>query len=111
MAPARRSPDGVDAAVDLVNFGAGIATTASALKPGGTVVSALAGPPEFDRGVTTVYVNAFQALDRFQELVDLVAAGKLSVQIAGYPFAQAPRALADFAARPRRAGKRVVVTM
>jgi NADPH:quinone reductase-like Zn-dependent oxidoreductase len=105
----RRYPDGFDVAVDLVNFGAGIATTASAVKPGGKVFSALGGPPEFDRGVTAAYLNAYQALGQFQELVERVAVGKLAVEISGYPFAQAPRALADFAVKRTR--KRVVVTM
>ena len=106
----RHQPDGVDAAVDLINRGPALATTAAAVKPGGRLVSTLMGPAALD-GVTPVYVRMAAEDGQLQRLADQVAAGTLGVEVtATYDFADAPEAMAAFAAGKHTRGK-VVVTL
>jgi NADPH:quinone reductase-like Zn-dependent oxidoreductase len=102
-------PGGVDAVIDLVNAGPGLAATAAAAKPGGILVSPLGGPPQFGGDVTAVYTHIDATPGLLQSLVDGATAGRLNVEIgASYPFAEATEAVADFVAKHTR-GK-VVVT-
>jgi NADPH:quinone reductase-like Zn-dependent oxidoreductase len=103
-------PGGVDVAVDLVNRGPSLATTAAAVKPAGRLVSTLMGPEAFDRGVIPTYVRMAAVDGQLQRLADQVAAGRLSIDVvATYDLADAPKAMAAFAAGEHTRGK-VVVT-
>ena len=104
-------PDGVDTVIDLVNRGPALRATAAAVKPGGRLVSTLMGPDRFDRGVTPIYVRMTAKDGQLQRLAGEIAAGRLSIQVsATYPLAEAPRAMADFAAGKHSRGK-VVITV
>ena len=106
----RLYPEGVDVAIDLINAGPGLAATAAAIKPGGRLVSTLFGPEELDRGVTPVYVRMTAEEGNLQRQADRVADGRLTVDVvATYVFADAAKALADFAAGKHTRGK-VVIT-
>lgn len=102
-------PDGVDVIVDLINAGPALATTARAVKPGGKLLSTLGGPPAFG-AVVPVYVRMSAQDGQLQQLAERAAAGELTIDVvATYPFADAPTALADFAAGKHSRGK-VVIT-
>jgi len=107
----RLRPDGVDVVVDLVNRGEDLTVTARAARPGGRLVSPLLGPAELGRDVTAVYIGNFTAQPGdLENLAARAADGSLRVEIgAAYPFAEADRAVADFAGKHIR-GK-VVVTI
>ncbi|MFI6407271.1 NADP-dependent oxidoreductase [Streptomyces sp. NPDC050548] len=103
------SPGGTDVVIDLVHAGPALASSADATKPGGRVVSPLGGPEAFDRGVTAVYTGTRTPEGLLDDLAARAADGQLQVEIsATYPFADAPQALADYAAKHLR-GK-VVIT-
>ncbi|MFE1199534.1 SDR family NAD(P)-dependent oxidoreductase [Streptomyces olivaceoviridis] len=51
----RLVPGGVDAVLDLARTGLALATAATAVREWGMLVSPLAGPPAFERGVTAFY--------------------------------------------------------
>jgi NADPH2:quinone reductase len=105
----RLAPGGVDVAVDLVNRGPSLASTASAVKPGGRLVSTLMGPDAFDRDVTPIYVRMAAEDGQLQRLAGHVAAARLTVEVtATYDFADAPKAMAAFAAGQHTRGKIVV---
>lgn len=105
----RLAPEGVDAVIDLVNAGPGLATSAAAAKPGGRVLSPLGGPPAFDREVTATYCHVEASDGLLDDLVRQVAAGELQVEIgARHPLYDAPRAVADFV-RTHTRGKSVIV--
>ncbi|GLZ38910.1 NADP-dependent oxidoreductase [Actinokineospora sp. NBRC 105648] len=101
-------PDGVDVAVDLVNAGPGLAGTAAAVRENGLLVSTLGGPPAFDRGVTASYLGVEEGFHRFADLVEAAAAGRFDYQVREYPFAEATKAVTEFAGRNSRV--RTVVT-
>ncbi|MFJ1768197.1 NADP-dependent oxidoreductase [Amycolatopsis sp. NPDC088138] len=104
-----RAPEGVDVVIDVAQAGPALAASAAAAKPGGLVVSPLGGPPSFDRDVTARYTGTTTPPGRLAELAGLAATGALRPEIgAEYPFAEARRALTDFAGRHIR-GK-VVIT-
>ncbi|TYC15977.1 NADP-dependent oxidoreductase [Actinomadura syzygii] len=101
-------PGGVDAVIDLVNFGPGLAATAAAAKPGGRIVSTLGGPPSFDRDVTAVYTGVEGGIGRLDELVGKAAGGTLAIEVSSVrPFSEAVAAVVDFAAAANR-GKTVI---
>jgi NADPH2:quinone reductase len=105
----RLVPGGVDIVVDLVNIGPDLAASAAAAREGGKVLSPLGGPPAFDRGVTAEFCHVEATEGRLQSVVDRVAAGELMVEVSTVrPAGDAPKAVADFAAKHTR-GK-VVVT-
>ncbi|MGH4026966.1 MAG: NADP-dependent oxidoreductase [Pseudonocardiaceae bacterium] len=107
----QQQPGGVDVVVDLINRGPALATTATAVRVGGRLVSTLMGPDELDRDVTPVYVRMTAPEGRLQRLAEDVAAGRLIVEVATtYALAEAPKALADFAAGKHSRGK-VVITV
>ncbi|MEU9558521.1 NADP-dependent oxidoreductase [Streptomyces fumanus] len=91
---------GVDAVIDLAHAGPALAATAAAARTGGRLVSPLGGPAGFDRGVTAVYTGTRAPEGRLAELAGKAAEGGLSVEIhADYPFAEADRAVLDFASQ------------
>jgi NADPH2:quinone reductase len=104
----RLAPGGVDSVVDLISRGPALAGTAAAVKPEGRVVSTLMGPEQFERGVTDVRMATRDG--RLQRLAERVASGDLTVEVtATYPLADAPKALAEFAAGRYTRGKVVVI--
>jgi NADPH:quinone reductase len=104
----RLVPGGVDVVVDLVNAGPGLATSAAAAREGGKVLSPLGGPPAFDRGVTAEFCHVDATEGLLESVVERVAAGELVVEVSSVREAsEAPRAVADFAAKHTR-GKAVV---
>jgi NADPH2:quinone reductase len=103
------APAGVDAVIDVAQAGPALASSAAAARSGGLLVSPLGGPPSFDRDVAARYTGTTTPAGRLAELAALAATGALRVEInAEYPFAEARRALTDFAGRHIR-GK-VVIT-
>ncbi|SER60628.1 NADPH:quinone reductase [Lentzea xinjiangensis] len=105
-----RFPQGVDAVVDLVAAGPGLASSAAAARHGGVLVSPLGGPPAFDRGVTASYTGTTTPAGRLAELATLAAEGALQVEIAAeYPFAEVRQALLDFTRQHVR-GKFVITS-
>ncbi|MEU9128858.1 NADP-dependent oxidoreductase [Kitasatospora sp. NPDC048540] len=104
-------PGGVDLVVDLINNGEGLVGSARAARPGGRLVSPLFGPQTLDRDVTPVYIGSFvPEPGDLDDLAARAADGRLRVEIgARYPFADAARAVADFAGTHIR-GK-VVITV
>ena len=106
----RHQPGGVDIAIDFVNRGPNLAGTATAVKPGGRLVSTLMGPEAFDRGVTPVYVRMAARDGQLQRLADEAAAGRLTVEVtATYDIDDAPKAMAAFAAGQFTRGKIVIM--
>lgn len=107
----RLVPGGVDVVVDLINRGDALAGTARAARPGGRLVSPLVGPEGFERDVSGVYIGTFTAEPGdLEALAARAAEGTLRVEVgATYPFADAVRAVSDFAGKHIR-GK-VVVTV
>jgi NADPH2:quinone reductase len=63
----RRVPGGVDVVIDLAHAGPGLAETAAAAKPGGQLISPLAGPPAFDREVSATYAGTTTPEGRLAE--------------------------------------------
>lgn len=107
----RLAPDGAAAVVDLINRGPALATTASAIRPNGRLVSTLMGPEEVGCGIGVTYVRMAARDGHLQRLAQRVAAGELAVEVAAtYSLADAPKALAEFAAGRYSRGK-VVVTV
>ncbi|WP_052850417.1 NADP-dependent oxidoreductase [Streptomyces avicenniae] len=107
----RLAPQGVDAVVDLVNRDRALAGSAVAVRPAGRLVSTLTGPDEFPVGVGATYVRMAVREGRLQALAERVATGDLTVEVtATYALADAPKALAEFAAGRHTRGK-VVVTV
>jgi NADPH2:quinone reductase len=69
-------------------------------KPGGQLISPLAGPPAFDREVSATYAGTTTPEGRLAEFAVQAADGRLRVEIgASYPFTQAREALVAFATR------------
>ncbi|MFF9624745.1 NADP-dependent oxidoreductase [Streptomyces griseosporeus] len=96
----RPVPGGVDAVIDVAHVGPDLLEAAAAVRDGGRVVYVLGGPPPaLDRGVTAVYAGAADAPEgRLRELAEQAADGGVRVELSGvYAFADAKRALADFA--------------
>jgi NADPH:quinone reductase-like Zn-dependent oxidoreductase len=92
----RLVPDGAAAVVDLINRGPALTATASAIRPGGRLVSTLMGPQEVGRGVGVTYVR-------------MATRDELAVEVAAtYPLADAPEALAEVAAGRYTRGKVVI---
>lgn len=80
-------PDGYDVILDFAGGGA-IAATASALRPGGRVVSIADGKGAAEHGGSIVWVRPDGAA--LAELAELIDAGKLRVEVASvYPLAEA----------------------
>ncbi|MFV0131482.1 NADP-dependent oxidoreductase [Streptomyces sp. HMX112] len=96
----RLVPGGVDVVFDLANAGPALARTAAAVRRGGRLVSPRGGPAAFERGVTAVYGGTTTPEGRLASLAGLAATGELRTTIgADYPFAEARRALTDFATK------------
>ncbi|MEZ3179078.1 zinc-binding dehydrogenase [Streptomyces pimonensis] len=96
----RLVPGGVDVVFDLANAGPALALTAGAARSGGRLVSPLGGPRSFERGVTAVYGGTTTPDGRLAALAAQAATGELRIAIgAEYAFAEARRALVDFAHR------------
>ncbi|MFD6249110.1 NADP-dependent oxidoreductase [Streptomyces roseolus] len=96
----RLVPGGVDVVFDLANAGPALARTAAAVRGGGRLVSPLRGPAAFERGVTAVYGGTTTPEGRLASLAALAATDELRPTIgADYPFAEARRALTDFATK------------
>ncbi|GAA2536608.1 MULTISPECIES: zinc-binding dehydrogenase [Streptomyces] len=94
----RLVPGGVDVVFDLANTGPALALTAGAARGGGRLVSPLGGPASFERGVTAVYGGTTTPDGRLAALAAQAATGELRIAIgAEYAFAEARRALVDFA--------------
>jgi NADPH2:quinone reductase len=88
---------GVDVVLDFVRSGADLAASAAAARPGGRLVSALGGPPAFDREVTATYIVTAFPPGALAEAAAQAADGRLIVPVgARYPFADAVRAYTDF---------------
>lgn len=101
---------GADVVIDAVNAGSAIGSSAAAVRPGGRIVSMLGGPESFDRGVSVQYIQTYTPEGRLADLAAQAADGRLQVPIgARYAFADAARALVEFAERHVR-GK-VVITL
>lgn len=96
----RLVPGGVDTTIDVAHVSPDLLGAASAVRDGGRVVYVLGGAPlALDRGVTVAYAGAADApAGRLRELAEQAADGRLRVELSGvYAFADAKRALADFA--------------
>jgi NADPH2:quinone reductase len=101
-------PGGVDAVIDLINFGSGLTATAAAAKPSGRIVSTLGGPPSFDRDVTAVYTGVEGGIGTLEELVGKAASGTLAIEVSSVrPFSEVVAAVVDFATAATR-GKAVI---
>jgi NADPH:quinone reductase-like Zn-dependent oxidoreductase len=104
-------PDGVDVVLDLVNAGPALADVAVAARPGGRVVSPLAGPSDLGPEVTAVYIGRMTPKPGdLDDLASRAASGGLHIEVgAAYPLDQAVSAVMDFAGKHVR-GK-VVITV
>jgi NADPH:quinone reductase-like Zn-dependent oxidoreductase len=106
----RLVPGGVDVAIDVANWGPGLAGSAAAAKPGGRLISVLNGPESFERDVKAAYIQTKVPAGRLEQFAQQAVDGRLHVEIGGtYAFADSAQALADFAAKHFR-GK-VVITL
>jgi len=91
----KRSPDGVDALIDLVSYAPGAYD--GALKPGARVASTLNAAGE---GPGRTNVNAVPSPEVLGRIAGLLADGSLKLPItATYDLADAPTALADLGAK------------
>ncbi|REF00016.1 NADP-dependent oxidoreductase [Thermomonospora umbrina] len=107
----RLRPGGFDVVVDLVHTGTGLVSTAAAVKPGGRLISTLFGPDDLGGDVTVVYVRMSPQAGRLRRFADQAATGRLTVEVVRTaPLADAPKAVADFAAGVHTRGK-VVITL
>jgi NADPH:quinone reductase-like Zn-dependent oxidoreductase len=105
--------DGVDAVLDLINFGDALLGDAHALREGGSLVSSLSGPDQdaFPADVTVRYIQMRAQTGDLDDLVRRVAEGTLRVEIGErYNLAEGGRALADLMDRSKHTrGKLVIV--
>jgi NADPH:quinone reductase-like Zn-dependent oxidoreductase len=100
-----RHPDGLDALIDVVNRGDGLATLAELVRDGGRVASAL-GAADTDalarRGIAATNVMAAADPDALAQLAELAADGRLEIPIQHtYPLKQANEAIQAFGAGKR----------
>lgn len=109
-----RHPEGVDAVADVIDTGEGLVAIAGALKPGGTLVSSLYGPPQsaYSNGVNVHYIESDPQPGDLAELARLASTGALRVEIGRtYPFAEAPNALSDLADPKKHTRGKLVVAV
>jgi NADPH:quinone reductase-like Zn-dependent oxidoreductase len=94
-----RYPDGVDAVIDAVSYGAEVfATVADLARDGGTLVSTRGAAGEATEIGSVRVANANADPAHLGTLADLVVSGRLSVPVRRtYPLADAAQAIADFA--------------
>jgi NADPH:quinone reductase len=109
-----RHRTGVDAAVDLINRGDALLSTARAVRVGGTFVSSLYGPKQsaYPNEVTVHYIQNSPQPGDLTELVRLASTRQLRVEIGKtYPFAEAPQALSDLSDPKKRTRGKLVVAI
>ncbi|HEV3376080.1 MAG TPA: NADP-dependent oxidoreductase [Thermoleophilaceae bacterium] len=87
-------PDGLGGVIDLFNDAQGAAALASAVRPGGRVVSSIAmGIDEALAGQPVAGQLVQAAVDRVAELAEVAASGKLQANVEVLPLEQAADAL------------------
>lgn len=92
-------PQGVDVLVDLVAVGDALRASAAAVRPGGTLISTLFGPPDAGRSVSVRYIRMEQAMTTAAQVYELIARGELRIPIAAsFAFAEASAALRQLSA-------------